>query len=83
MIQHLIDRASLDDAAEVHHCDLMRQKLHHRNIVGDKKIGESKFALQHPQQVQYLRLHRDIERTGRLVADNQPGGDRKGGLFIY
>ena len=43
----------------------------HREVVRDEDVGEVELALQVLQQVQDLRLHRDVERRDRLVADDQ------------
>jgi len=39
-------------------------------VVTDEEIGEAELAAQLGQKVQDLRLHRDVERAGRLVADD-------------
>ena len=54
---------------EVHDRHLVREKLDHRDVVGDEEIGQAQPLLQILQQVQDLRLHRHVERAGRLVAD--------------
>ena len=43
--------------------------------MGDEQVGQPQALLQILQQVQDLRLNRDIERAGRLVADEQLGLD--------
>ena len=58
----------LDDAAEIHHRDAMADMLDHGEIVRDEQIGEAVLALQVDQQVDDLRLDRDVERGDRLVA---------------
>jgi hypothetical protein len=45
--------------------------LHDAEIVRDEEIGEAELALQILQQVDDLRLDRDVERRDRLVADNE------------
>ena len=60
-----------DDAAEIHHRDAVADVLDHREIVGDEQIGEPELALQVHQQIEHLRLDRDVERGHRLVADDQ------------
>ena len=42
-----------------------------REVVADEQIGEPQPPLQVLHQVQDLRLHRDVERRGRLVADQE------------
>ena len=44
---------------------------HDREIVRDEQIGEFELALQVLQQVDDLRLHRNVERRDRLVADDE------------
>ena len=61
----------LDDLAEIHHRDAVADVLDHREVVGDEQVGEAEFLLQVHQQVDHLRLHRDVERRHRLVADDQ------------
>ena len=46
-------------------------------VVGDEDVGDAELALQALQQVDDLRLHRDVERRDRLVADDQRGLDRE------
>ena len=65
-------RRELDDAAEVHHADAIGDVMDHREVVRDEEVGEAAAALQVAHQVQHLRLHRDVERGGRLVADEEP-----------
>ena len=70
--------ADLDQPAEIHHPDAGRHEAHHREIVGDQEIGEAEPVLQITHQVEDLRLDRDVEGRGRLVADDEigVGGDR-------
>ena len=56
-------RRALDDAAEIHHRDLARDMLHHRQVVADEHAGEVELLPQLRQQVEDLRLHRDVERA--------------------
>ncbi len=48
--------------------------------MGDQEIGEAEPLLQVAHEVEDLRLDRDVERRGRLVADDEigVGGDRAG-----
>ena len=56
---------------EIHHRDARADVLDHRQIVRDEQVGEAEFLLQVFQQVDDLRLDRDVERGDRLVADDQ------------
>ena len=40
-------------------------------IVRDEQVGDAKFGLQFFQQIENLRLHGNVQRRGRLVADQQ------------
>ena len=42
-----------------------------REVVRDEEIGQAELALQVAQQIEHLRLDRDVERGDRLVADDQ------------
>ena len=44
---------------------------HHGEIVADEEIGQPEPLLQVAHQIEDLRLHRDVERAGRLVADQE------------
>src|SRR5205814_8671504 len=59
----------LNDRSLVHTHDLVGDVLHYREIRRDEDTRKMNFTLQVLQQVQPLRLHRDIERRHGLVAD--------------
>ena len=61
----------LDDLAEIHHSDAVRNMFDDREPVRNKQIRQPKFVLQVLQQVDDLRLNRNVERRNRLVADDQ------------
>ena len=44
---------------------------HHAEIVRDEQHRQAEPVLQVEQQVDDLRLHRDVERRDRLVGDDQ------------
>ncbi len=62
-------RALLDRPAQVHDHDLVGDKAHDVQIVGDEQVGEIERLLQIRQQVEHLGLDRDVERGDRLVGD--------------
>ena len=49
----------------------------HRQIMGDKQIGEIVLALQVDQQIDHLGLDRDVKRRDRLVAHDQAWSERQ------
>jgi hypothetical protein len=64
--------------AEIHDGDARRDVAHHREVVRDQHQARPNSALQFLEQVDHLRLHGDVERRDRLVADDQLrlGGER-------
>ena len=60
-----------------HHRNTFGHVFHHRKIVRDEQIGEPDFRLQILQQIENLRLDRDVERRNRLVEDEQVGVQRQ------
>ena len=71
--EDLLSRRLLDNAAEIHDGDAVAEMLDHGEIVRDEEIGEAEPAAQLHEQVQHLRLDRDVERRHRLVADDEIG----------
>ena len=64
-------RRTFHHAAGIHHRDLIGHLGNDAEIVGDQDDRHAGLRLQLAQQVEDLRLHRDIERGGRLVGDQQ------------
>ena len=69
-----------DDAPEIHDRDAVGDMLDHRKVVRDEQHREAEPRPQIKQQVDHLRLDRDVERGDRLVGDEQLGfrGERAG-----
>ena len=65
--------AELHDPAQVEHRDAVGQVAHDAEVVRDEEVGDALARLQLDQQVQDRGLHRDVERRGRLVADDHLG----------
>ena len=70
--------ADFDDLAEIHHGDAVTDVLDDGDVVRDEQIGEAELLLQIAQEVDDLRLHRDVERRHRLVADDEARIERQG-----
>ena len=68
----------LAQLAEVHDRDLVAHVLHDREVVRDEDQREAVLALHVFEKVQDLRLHRDVQRGYRLVADDELGVGRDG-----
>ena len=70
------DRPGLDNAPPIHHRHAMRHFGDHAEIMRDQDHRGSRLGLAAGEQRQHLRLHRDIERGGRLVGDDEAGSPR-------
>ena len=67
----LVGVRQLDDLAEVHDRHAVAHVAHDRQVVGDEDERQPEVALEVAQQVEDLRLDRDVERGDRLVGDDQ------------
>ena len=65
--------ARLDDAAGIHHRDVVGAAGDDAEIVGDQDHRHAAAGAARAQQIEDLRLHGDVERRGRLVGDQQLG----------
>ena len=70
-LEDRVGRARLDHLAVLHHQHLVGQRAHHAQVVADEQVGEAVALLQVAQQVDDLRLHRHVERRGRLVEHDE------------
>ena len=64
-------RRELHDASQIHDADAIGDVVDDGEIVRNEEVGETHAPLQIAHQVQHLCLDRDIERGGRLVADQK------------
>ncbi len=69
--QHRARRPGLDDGAAIHHGKPRRDVVDDGEVVADQEIGHAVPRLELLEEVQHLRLHRDVERRDRLVGDDQ------------
>ena len=63
----LVPRPDLDDLAEVHDRDPVGDVADDGEVVRDEQVGEAEVVLEAREQVDDLRLDRDVERGDRLV----------------
>ena len=63
----------LDDSTAIHHRHRIGIAGHHTEVMGDENERGAGLARQLLEQIEDLRLHRDIERGGRLVGHDQFG----------
>jgi hypothetical protein len=60
-------RRGLDDGAGIHHGHALRHRAHHRQIMRDEQIAQPEPILQIEQQIDDLRLDRDVQRRHLCV----------------
>ena len=59
--------------SQVHHRHPVAHMLHHRQVMGDKQIGQAEFRLEVLEQIDDLGLDRHVQGRHRLIADDQIG----------
>ena len=74
--QHPLGRPLLHDLARLHDDHAVAQQPHDVEIVRDEQIAHPERLLEVLQQIEHDRLHRDVERRGRLVEDDEIGLER-------
>ena len=67
----LRDTRALDDAAGVHHDDVVGELGDDAEVVRDEDDRRAGLLAQHAHQVEDLRLDGDVERGGGFVGDQQ------------
>ena len=67
----VVGRSDLDDLAEVHHRDPVRDVADDGEVVRDEQVGQAELGLELLHEVDDLRLDGDVERRDRLVADEE------------
>ncbi len=77
MVVDLARRAALDNPAAIHDGDAVAEMADDREVVRDEDQRQVEFLPQADQQVDDLRLDRDVERRDRLVADDDIGLHRQ------
>ena len=77
-VEHIIGRAVFHNAAAAHHGDIIRQIMHHAEVVRDENHGDSHIFHQIGEQVENLALDRDIECRDRFIRQQQSRARRYG-----
>ena len=72
--------AEFGEPAEIKHRHPVADAFNHRKIVADEDIGEAECLFEVVENVQNLRLHRNVERGNRLIEHDKlgVGGQRTG-----
>ena len=58
--EELFRGAGLDDDAEVHHRDAVRNMTDDRQVMGDEQVGEPELLFQVLEEVDHPGAHRDV-----------------------
>lgn len=69
--QHFACRTFFDNSPSVHHRDTVSDLRHYAEIVRDEEQTKSQFATQAAEQFENLFLHGDVQRSGRLIRDEE------------
>ena len=69
IVEYILDRAALNDLACIHNVDIIGNLRNDAQIVRDIDNRQLPFFLNLLNQLQNLRLNRNIQRRRRLVAD--------------
>ena len=72
-LEHLGNRTLLDDLALRHDADPVGDLADDAEVVGDEQHRHAEARLHFGEELQDLRLDRDVERRRRLVGDEQVG----------
>ena len=76
-VVQLVGRRHLDDHAQVHDGDAVGDVPDDGEVVRDEQIRQVELRLQLLEQVDDLRLDRDVERGDRLVGDDEVRVERE------
>jgi len=70
--------SDLADLPQEHHADPVGDVLHDAEVVGDEQVCQAQLFLEVGQQVEDLRLDRDVQGGDGLVAHDESGVEREG-----
>src|SRR5215471_11117611 len=71
--EQVLDRCLFDYAAEIHDADPIADVADDCQVMRDEQVGQPQTLLNFEQEIQDLRLYRDVQRGGWLVEDEQFG----------
>ena len=70
-------RRQLDDLAQIHDGDTVRDVPHDAQVVRDEHVRQAELALQAAEQVEHLSLDGHVERAHGLIAHDQLRAERQ------
>lgn len=71
--ENLFRRSFLDDPSEIHDDDAIREMADDAEVVADEEVGQLKLFAKIHEQVQNLRLDRDIQGRHGFITDQDVG----------
>src|SRR5581483_6134513 len=76
--RHRVGRTGLHHTTRIEDDHPVAQMTDDIEIVGDEQIAQRELTLKLLQEVENLRLHREIESARRLVEDDELGREHEG-----
>lgn len=76
--QHIIRRALLDNATKIHDGDAITDMMDDGEIMGNENVGKLQLLLKVRQEIEDLRLDRDIQRRHGFIENNKLWFERNG-----
>ena len=73
VLEHVLDRALLDEPPGVEHADAIAHLRDHAEVVADEEHRRVELRLELRDEIEHLRLDRRVETGRRLVEDQQRG----------
>ena len=70
-IEQLPDRCPLDDLTGIHDRDVVAHLGDNTEVVRDQEDAHPQFFLEIAQEIENLRLNRDIEGCGWFISDEE------------
>ncbi len=70
--------AGLDNPAAIHDGDPVAHVTDDPEVMGDEQVGQGELLLERLQEIEDLRLDRDVEGGHGLIGDDQPGPEDEG-----
>ena len=77
VLEHRWPRTEFNETSQIHDPNEVRYPLDDRDIVADEEEGQPQVCLQFCEEIQHLRLHRDIERGDRLVGYDESSDEKQ------
>ena len=67
IVEERIAGGDFDDGAEIHDRNRRADEFHDTQVVADEQVGQPQVALEVGEQIEDLRLDRDVECRDRLI----------------